>query len=539
MAPSISAGLSTDTPASESRSTNRRRTLLALALSVLSGALIYVSFPDRGGLYPLLLVAFIPMYVAQYRLMPRRWSAIPVLIATGTYWTVIWFIGWDLLPGFEWTVFVAGVFFALWCAFFAVFDRKFSERTNYRWFIVQMPLWWVALDVLFQNNLYDATNGWLAYRFAGATPFIQTVSVVSTPALTFLVLLFNAGLALVLLAWIDRRWPHLSSVHVSMPVVRWSSVVAGGCAVAWIASSLAIYTSLNSQLSDADTVRVAAIQPSNTNMPVTLFAGGQGPPNAVEEAARKVRQRQQLTELTSQAVEQGAVLSVWPEETLNYDPRGPQGTWVSDLAKQTKTTIVTGFLAEQPVAWPNRAAPNMAAVFGPEGFVGVTYKVHPVLVAGEAWGGTTPQIFPTFSMPFGQLGVIVCFDHDFPNSSARLQVLTGSQIIANPAWDWGSISSVRWQSVVFRSIENRVPMVKGETGFDSVITDANGTVLQRTDVKQAPGEAGVLVADTHLSPRDAPFTQIGGLWFTVLVLLGFAARYIWQIRLWRRRDSRE
>lgn len=506
-----------------------------LALAVLGALMVYVSFPDRGGLYPLLLIAFVPVYVAQYRLLPRRLSAIPMLIVAGVYWFIVWATGWDLLGNTAWILVLVGVFFGAWCAFFAIFDRKFSERTNYRWFIVQMPLWWVAIDILCQENLLDGTNGWLAYRFAGATPLIQTVSIVSTPVLTFLILMINAAIALVVLRAMDSRWPTLAAVHVPARAVKTQSIVTLALVIAWIASSLLIYTNLNSELANTKPVRVAAISPSNVHMPITAFSAAAPQPTAEQEATRRALQQAQLTELTKQAVAEGAVMSVWPEETLNYDPRGAKGAWVAALAKETSSTIVTGFIAEEPVAWPNRHAANMAAVFGPDGgLAGYTYKVHPVLVADEEWGGLTPQIFPTFSMPFGELGVIICFDHDFPNSSARLQTLTGSQILANPAWDWTSISGVRWQSVVFRSVENRIPIVKGEAGFDAVITDANGSVLAREDVSTNPGEVKVLVADVHLSPRSAPFTQLGGLWFGVLVLIGAATRYYWQITLRRR-----
>ena len=85
-----------------------------------------------------------------------------------------------------------------------------------------------------------------------------------------------------------------------------------------------------------------------------------------------------------------------------------------------------------------------------------------------------------------------------------------------------------------RARENRIPIVKGETGFDAVITDANGMVLERTDDKTENGEVNVLVADVHLSPRDAPFTQLGGMWFGVLVLIAAVARYGWQVALWWR-----
>lgn len=528
-----STGTGSGAATTESRS-GAGRIVGGLALSLLSCLLIWVSFPDRGGMYPLLLVAFVPMYVAQYRVLPRRLSAVPMFFAASTYWFMIWVAAWDLLPGLESLTYVVSLLFGAIYAAIAIFDRKFSERTGYRWFIVQVPLWWVALDSLTQENLWDGTNGWLAYRFADATPLIQTVSIVSTPALTFLALMINATVALLILAWIDRRWPQLTSVPVPTGTLKWSVIVAAVVTAVWVIVSLLIYSSLNSRLAQSPTVGVAAIQPSNEFMPSTTFSVGETP-NQAEEVQRKAGQRRELTAMTLEAVGQGAELSVWPEETLNYDPRGPQGRWVARLADRTNTTIVTGFIGEEPVAWPDRAAPNMAAAFGPDGqLLGVTYKVHPVLAAGEAWGGTTPQIYPTFAAPFGQLGIIVCFDHDFPNGSPRLVTLTGAQIIANPSWDWGSISSVRWQSVVFRSVENRVPLVKGEAGFDATITDANGEVLALSDAKGSMGEKAVLVADVHLGPRDAPFTVLGGVWLGLLVVLATIARYIWQFILWRR-----
>ncbi len=506
----------------------------SLALSLLSCVLIWVSFPDQGGLYPLLLVAFVPMYIAQYRVLPRRLSALPMFLAASTYWFPIWVTAWDLIPGQEFLTYVVSLLFGAVYAVIAIFDRKFSERTGYRWFIVQVPLWWVALDILTQENLWAGSNGWLAYRFADATPLIQTVSIVSTPALTFLALMINATVALLFLAWIDRRWPQLTGVPVPARILKWSVVVGIAATAVWVIASLLIYSSLNSRLAQSPTVRVSAIQPSLEFLSPTAFSNS--PAAKEEEEQRRAGQRREFTDMTLEAVGKGAQLVVWPEEALSYDPRGPLGRWVAELADRTNSTIVTGFIAEEPVAWPDRAAPNMSATFGPDGeLLGVTYKVHPVLAAGEgAWGGTTPQIYPTFATRFGQLGVIVCFDHDFPNGSPRLETLAGAQIIANPSWDWSSISSIRWQSVVFRSVENRVPLVKGEAGFDATITDANGKVMALSDVKESNGKKAVLVADVHLGPRNAPFTVLGGLWLGVLIVLAAIARYIWQFILWRR-----
>ena len=130
--------------------------------------------------------------------------------------------------------------------------------------------------------------------------------------------------------------------------------------------------------------------------------------------------------------------------------------------------------------------------------------------------------------------MIICFDHDFPDSSARTTVAAGANILAVPAIDPYTLSHLRWQSLVFRAVENRVPIVKTDVGFDSAIVDANGVVRDRIAVDDDAGRAALLVADVHIGPRDAPFTDTGGYTFAWFVIVGLIARYIRQFILWRR-----
>lgn len=62
--------------------------------------------------------------------------------------------------------------------------------------------------------------------------------------------------------------------------------------------------------------------------------------------------------------------------------------------------------------------------------------------------------------PAGVLGMIICFDIDFPDGPARREVLNGAQMIIAPSIDFASITDVRSASTVFRAIENRVAMEK-------------------------------------------------------------------------------
>ncbi len=505
------------------------RTVGGLALSVVSAVLLFVMWNGRGNLWPLVLVAFVPMYVAQYRILPRRLSAFALAIAACGYWLAMWSFG-----GLGPVVTIGGALAiaAVWLVV-GIFERPFAERTRYRWFLVQLPLLWVGAEVLFQANLVTASNYFIAYRLAPAPQLIQPVSIVSTPVLSFLIVMINAAIALVVLTAMDRRWPELATVPVPARTVAWSAAVTGAVTIAWVAVSVLIYWQVSNDMGPV--VRVAAIQPGHGDETPGFLSGSAGTGLTPEEnQARRDRLQAKLVSMTADAARQGAQLIVWPEEVLDYDPLAEdQGDWIAELARSSNATIVVGYQQDPSLGWET---PNMAVTYLPTGEIAGQpyYKVHPVVVHGEAF--RTPSMYPeyqtpypTYLTPFGQLGVVICWDHDFPNSAARLEAVTGADIMAVPAWDPSAMVPLRWQSLVFRAAENRIPMVKAEYFGDSTIVDANGDVVARRESQE--GEAVVLVGDAHLGPRGAPFSDIAGYPFALLVILGLVARYARQAYL--------
>ncbi len=511
------------------------RVIAGLALAAVSAVMLFVMWNGRGNLWPLVFVAFVPMYIAQYRLLPRKWSAAALAIAAFGYWLAMWSFGGLGLPV---TIGGAIVIAVLWWIL-GIFERPFTERTRYKWFLVQLPLLWVGVEVLGQANLLTASNYLIAYRLAAAPPVIQPISILSSPALSFLLVMINAAIALLVLTAMDRRWPHLTSFPVPRRTAAWSSAIAAGVTVVWIASSLLIYGQVTAAM--GPTVRVASIQPGIEDATPNFLSGTTGTGmRPAENQARRERQQARLIAMTRDAANQGAQLIVWPEEVLDYDPLAEgQGDWIGDLAKSTKTTLVVGYQQDPSMG---QRTPNMAATFLPTGEVAGQpyYKVHPVLAHGEDFQTPDryPQYqtpYPTYLTPFGQLGVIICFDHDFPNSAVRLEAVTGADIIAIPAWDPSAMVPLRWQSLVFRAVENRVPMVKAEQLGDSAIVNANGDVVTR--LESSDSEVAVLVGDVDLGPRGAPFSDLAGYPFATLVIAGLIARYGRQIYLARRRDT--
>ena len=179
------------------------------------------------------------------------------------------------------------------------------------------------------------------------------------------------------------------------------------------------------------------------------------------------------------------------------------------------------------------SAPNTGLLWDPQGGVEIVYfKTKRVLAEGESFAPGT--VYPTVQTSIGPLGMIICFDIDFPDGPARRTVLDGAQLILAPSIDVESISSVRSASTVFRAVENRVAMVKADAAWDSVVVAPNGRVLAIDNSHTQRGGRALLVADVPLGPRGAPFTRYGGLPFQWAVYALTAVMGGAMLLLWRR-----
>ena len=500
---------------------SRGRLLGGLGLSVLSAVFLIVIWEAFGNLWWLTFVAFVPMYVAQYRVLPRRWSAVPVGTAFAAYYLALAALGSSVLP--VWTILATAAVFGFVGLGIGIVLRPFAERTNYRWFVVQFGLIWVAIDLLVQDNETIGTYSWIAYRIGGHPEFVQPVSVLSTPALNLLLHVVNAAIALAVLALIDRRWPQLADVPIPRRVLTWSLGVPAVVCAAWVACSLAIYTSVTDRMGPE--VRVAAVQPGLDNAtPGTLISAGDLHPGRTEEQ-RRTAQIAELSDMTRQAAARGANIVVWPEETLDYDPRVTDTDWVPALVRRTGVYLAMGFTPDAK----NGSAPNAALLWAPDGTVtAVYYKTKRVLAEGESFMPGT--VYPTVETAHGTVGMIICFDIDFPDGPARRVAANGAQMILAPSIDFESVADVRSASTAFRAIENRVAMVKADVAWDSVIIAPNGRVVTSTAVHAERGDSALLVADIPMGPRGAPFTRFSGApfrwleWIVTIVMLGVLVR---------------
>ena len=155
----------------------------------------------------------------------------------------------------------------------------------------------------------------------------------------------------------------------------------------------------------------------------------------------KARNLAKMLELVDRAADQGVKLVVLPElansgyifnskeEALALSEPVPGGETTNKLiakAKEQNIYIVFG-IDERGDGY---RLYNSAALVGPEGYIGKYRKLH-------LWD--EEKIFfepgdlglPVFDLPFGRLGMMICYDGWFVETS-RILRLQGADIIANP-----------------------------------------------------------------------------------------------------------
>lgn len=107
-------------------------------------------------------------------------------------------------------------------------------------------------------------------------------------------------------------------------------------------------------------------------------------------------------------------------------PSGYTARKLQKLSKEKSVFIVAG-MAERD----GDSFYNSAVVTGPEGFMGIYRKTH-LFFEEKLWFSPGDTGFRVWKTPFGNIGVMICFDWYFPES-ARTLALKGADIIAHPS----------------------------------------------------------------------------------------------------------
>ncbi len=469
------------------------RILFGLFLASLGGLALILAFPPYE-IWPLALVGYIPVLVAQYRIMPPKISSLAPAVGIA-----VW------LQGYLGPVFSPVGTFMVWLPLIAggitfLTDnglRKFHYKTGYRWFVISGISSWAASEMIRLFIPIAGTWAFIAYPFYRQVWLIQPVSIFGIIGMGMLVMLINHVLTLWVMSWLDRRWKLSDEPTLDIGLLNQWKWVGGTVTILWVGVSLILF---NLPL-DTTTHRVAAIQPSLS----PIVSANQGDEDLVQQIHTR------MIEQTRIAVEQGAEFVVWPEGSFLWDPQVSDRLKLTELAQETNIYLATGYIVIMDAGFRNEAT-----IIDPQGeFLGVFGKDHPVVFGGET--SLTRGTYPVYKTELGVLGTIICYDLDYTDTARKL-ARQNVQLVAVPSNDWGSIAEKHYTHVVFRAVENRIAMVKADGGFNSAIIDPFGRIVSMAAFPEG-GEA-TLIADVQIGTGKGTITTYLGDWMGWLSLAG-------------------
>ncbi len=164
---------------------------------------------------------------------------------------------------------------------------------------------------------------------------------------------------------------------------------------------------------------------------------------------------------------------------------GPTTKHLGRLAKKLNSYVVAGiYEREKGIVY------NTAVLLDRQGrLTGAYRKTH---LPREEWEkGVTPgNSYPVFKTDFGTVGIIICWDVQFPEP-ARAMAVKGAELILLPIWGGNEVLTRA------RAIENQVFLVSSTYDMRSFILDRKGEVLA-----EATDDSPVAIAELHLDRKD-------------------------------------
>ncbi len=140
------------------------------------------------------------------------------------------------------------------------------------------------------------------------------------------------------------------------------------------------------------------------------------------------------------------------EEAIGFaEPAGGlSAEAIAEACRRTGVYTVVGYIEKSDGAYY-----NAAMLVGPDGVVGNYRKVHLPFLGVDRFLTPGDREFEVFELPFGKVGINICYDASFPEAARSLKLL-GAQLIVLPTnWPTGA-----WRTAEFvvnaRANENHV-----------------------------------------------------------------------------------
>jgi len=160
--------------------------------------------------------------------------------------------------------------------------------------------------------------------------------------------------------------------------------------------------------------------------------------------------------------------------------QGPSAEAIADVCRETGVYAAVGFIESDGANFY-----NAVMLVGPEGVAGNYRKAHLPFIGIDRFVSPGDRPFQVFELPFGKVGLNICYDISFPEAARVLKLLGAELIVLVTNWP-----PAAWRSPEFvvntRALENHlfyaaVNRVGTERGWQfigrSKVVDCNGDTL--------------------------------------------------------------
>jgi apolipoprotein N-acyltransferase len=501
---------------------------LDLALALLSGALLALSFPKFG--HPALAwVALAPLLVAVgYRRVSTR-RAFLLGLATGAVYfagTLYWLVETMTTFGGLSTP-LAALAAALLIAYLSIFPGAFAaiqarlQHARGTTWMLAAPATWVATEMGRTYVLDGFPWELLGYSQATVLPVAQLASVTGVFGLSALVSLVSAAAAFAALDRSPRRWRVAAIV---------AAVVIG--TAAWGTFRI----TRGALLTTGSPVRVAVLQGN-------ILQDQKWDPAMRDAIMRR------YVEMTREAIGRNAQFILWPESAtpLPYEEDRVRGEAIRRLAREGNVTLLIGSdqMETAPPAAPGKPPAsriyNAAYLVSPDGSTAAIYRKIHLVPFGEFvpfsrilyFVGPLVEAVSDFSpgteavlLPVGShlASTAICYEVIY-GSLMRAFVARGSELlttITNDAWyGWSSAAYQHWEQASLRAIEEGRYLARAANTGISGFVDPYGRVLQKSNMFQS----AVMAEDVRFLTARTIYSRVGDVvgWLAVAFTLAALA----------------
>jgi apolipoprotein N-acyltransferase len=456
-------------------------------LAIITGLGLWLAFPGGGEIWPLLPVTLIPLLFSLHPGTPRQAALCGLLsglvhflsllywivFVLGTYGGLAWFLS---LPA----LFLLALYMSLYFALFGVLAHTILRTFPAIAVLWLLPMLWVGMDWL--RSVLFTGFPWmdLGYALYNVPMAIQIADLAGHHGITFLIVLINTMLFLLIKTWPSVRDLLLLAVPVCVLLA---------CTGIY---SQQRFTEVAAQHTAATTPRMTiGIVQGNIDQSVKWSPAQQ---------AETVQTYLMLTK--SLMTSQPPALVIWPETALPFYPltnkhMGP----LKDLVEGHDMALLTGAPWYEILDHKAKKVRffNSAVLLQPDGeFHDKYYKSHlvpfgeyvplkqflpflaPLVEAvGDFSTGTIEQ---PLAWQAARSGILICFESVFPDIS-RLWVKAGANLLINLTNDaWYGKSSAPYHSLamaVLRAVETRRSLIRSaNTGISAFISPIGTVELQ-------------------------------------------------------------